>query len=124
LTFTGKADKPAISPGGDFVAYLNDKQLQVQDLAGGQPITIASGPDLRVPRWMPDGLQVLLARAAESEQAGSGLFVIPRTGGTARKLTSYGMYYTPNPSGDSLLWGYIDAFRILHVKTAEERKFG
>jgi Tol biopolymer transport system component/predicted Ser/Thr protein kinase len=123
LTFTGKADNPAISPGGDFVAYINDKQLQVQDLAGGQPITIASGPGLRVPRWMPDGLQVLSARSAESEQAGRGLFVIPRTGGTARKLTSYGFYYTPSPGGDSLLCGYIDAFRILHVKTAEERKF-
>jgi Tol biopolymer transport system component len=124
LTFTGKADNPAISPGGDFVAYINDKQLQVQDLAGGQPITIASGPGLRKPQWMPDGLQVLFARFMESEQAGSGIFVIPRTGGTARKLTSYALYYTPSPDGDSLLCGFVDDFRILRLKTAEEHESG
>jgi Tol biopolymer transport system component/predicted Ser/Thr protein kinase len=123
LTFTGKAGSPAISPGGDFVAYVNDKQLLVQDLAGGHPITIAAAKHLWGPRWTPDGLQVMFA-ATESEQAGRGLFVIPRMGGTARKLAANpASYYAPSPDGDSLLRGPAFRFSIVHLKTAEERKF-
>jgi len=102
---------------------INDKQLLVQDLAGGQPITIAGAKYLWGPRWTPDGLQVMFA-ARESDPTRSGLFVIRRTGGTARKLTSYGLYYTASPNGDSLLYGAVIWFRILRLKTAEERPFG
>jgi Tol biopolymer transport system component/predicted Ser/Thr protein kinase len=122
LTFTGKAGSPAISPGGDFVAYVNDKQLLVQDLAGGHPITIAAANYLWGPRWAPDGLQVMFS-ASESEPARRGLFLIPRTGGTPRKLANPASYYALSPDGDWLLRGIAFGFSIVRLKTTEERKF-
>ncbi|HEX4932039.1 MAG TPA: LpqB family beta-propeller domain-containing protein, partial [Gemmatimonadaceae bacterium] len=53
----GDGDTPAISPRGDVVAYVRDRQIWVAPLDGSQPprrLFSARG-DLREPAWSPDG---------------------------------------------------------------------
>jgi len=53
----GDGDTPAISPRGDVVAYVRDRQIWVAPLDGSRPprrLFSARG-DLREPAWSPDG---------------------------------------------------------------------
>jgi eukaryotic-like serine/threonine-protein kinase len=78
---------PAVSPDGKFVAYSRmtpaESRLVVQQLAGGEPVTVARWPGLysALPSWSPDG-----ARLAYTSPR--GLEVIPALGGASRLLTT------------------------------------
>ena len=56
---------PAISPDGKLVAYSRmtpaESRLVVQQLAGGEPVTVARWPGLypAIPAWSPDGARLL-----------------------------------------------------------------
>jgi Tol biopolymer transport system component len=78
---------PALSPDGKFVAYSRmtpaETRLVVQQLAGGEPVTVARWPGLysATPSWSPDG-----SRLAYSSPR--GLEVIPALGGASRLLAA------------------------------------
>jgi serine/threonine protein kinase len=75
---------PAVSPDGKLVAYSRmtpaESRLVIQQLAGGEPVTVARWPSLysALPSWSPDG-----ARLAYSSPR--GLEVIPALGGASRR---------------------------------------
>ncbi|MGH7512344.1 MAG: hypothetical protein ACREOQ_05395, partial [Gemmatimonadales bacterium] len=78
---------PAISPDGKLVAYgrvtPTESRLVVQQLAGGEPVTVARWPGswAAVSAWSPDGARLLLSSPR-------GLEVVPALGGVSRVLTS------------------------------------
>jgi Tol biopolymer transport system component/tRNA A-37 threonylcarbamoyl transferase component Bud32 len=78
---------PALSPDGKLVAYSRmtpaETRLVVQQLAGGEPVTVARwlGLHSALPSWSPDG-----ARLAYSSPR--GLEVIPALGGASRLLAT------------------------------------
>ncbi|MGH7497397.1 MAG: protein kinase domain-containing protein [Gemmatimonadales bacterium] len=78
---------PAISPDGKLVAYSrmtpSESRLVVQQLAGGEPVTVARWPGLypAIPAWSPDGARLLYTDPG-------GLEVVPALGGASRLLAA------------------------------------
>jgi hypothetical protein len=96
VTFIGDASYPAVSPDGNFIAYVRGEpweetnvllrplvrqKVVIQDLAGGgRPVDLRECATLcQGLAWSPDGTSLLVADA--------GLKVIPRLGGDFRSVT-------------------------------------
>ncbi len=88
---------PQISPDGREVAYVlvqvNEKEdrydtslWSVATSGSGAPKRLTAGPRDSSPRWSPDGRTVAFVRAA-GEKDKPQIFLLPMSGGEARKLT-------------------------------------
>ena len=88
---------PQISPDGREVAYVlvqvNEKEdrydtslWSVATSGSGAPKRLTAGPRDSSPRWSPDGRTVAFVRAP-GEKDKPQIFLLPMSGGEARKLT-------------------------------------
>jgi tRNA A-37 threonylcarbamoyl transferase component Bud32 len=112
LTFNGVAGRPAISPDGDFVAYVETScrharlslcrsSLVLQEVGSTQPRVLLSGAlSLQSPRWSHDGMTLVVAGVLDEGR--EGLFAIPRLTGTPARIGPLGVYDT-HPSADSVM---------------------
>jgi Tol biopolymer transport system component len=110
VTFSGDVAAAALSPDHRTIAFLaqepgGDLRLMVRDVGGGEALEIWRGSGAVTHAWMPDGQQVLVAtgfgRAVE-QGAGTGpsVWLVPRFGGTARRLgASAGPYLALSHDG-------------------------
>jgi Tol biopolymer transport system component len=93
LTFSGNALMAALSPDGQFLAYVapseDSQRVVVQDMAGGTPDTIAamSGeyPGVVNVEWSPEGTRLLLGTEGRA-------LILPRLGGTLRSIGGGGQF--------------------------------
>ena len=92
ISFVGDAYMPAISPDGNFVAYLTedagDQKLMLQALSGGARVELLHAPLLVDPRWSPDGLELVFRGSLDGNTRGT--FVLARLGGAPRRVTEFG----------------------------------
>jgi Tol biopolymer transport system component len=95
VTFVGDVSSAAVSPDGEFLAYVAGRQLRVQDLAGGEPLVLLDsvwlkpGTDLQ---WSGDGSLLFFI----GRQAGSGStagYLVHRLGGTPQRVDVAGFYF-------------------------------
>jgi serine/threonine protein kinase len=91
ITFTGKVSYPAISPDGNFIAYVCEvsaveKKVFVQDLTGGQPLEVFKDKSIFHLRWSPDGSELLISAGNDSVY---GCYIVPRLGGTSQRFASF-----------------------------------
>jgi len=91
LTYTGKAQGAAISPDGQFLAYVESlppSRLVVTDLAGGSvhPITTVRGYEFEY-SWSYDGATILFTGMDSTGRIVTVLF--PRLGGAPRPLLTH-----------------------------------
>jgi len=112
LTFNGRSEKPAISPAGDFVAFVETtcepsqvgncrSALMVQEVGSTQTrVLLRDARSLRAPRWSSDGKAVVVA--GELDEDRQGLFAIALLTGTPQLIGPLGAYDT-HPAGDSVL---------------------
>jgi Tol biopolymer transport system component/DNA-binding winged helix-turn-helix (wHTH) protein len=95
--------EPALSPDGSAVAFASDRsgsfEIYVVGLAhGSQEIAITSdGQNNLQPAWSPDGRWL-----AFYSRNGGGLWVVPSTGGTPRRLVESGSNPAWSPDSNSI----------------------
>ena len=109
LTTSGDASQPALSPDAKMMAYvLGGTDLVVQDLAGGDPLTIVRGAlALSQPRWAPDGSTLLFL--GEVRPSDAGLYVVPRLGGAPRKIADPSLAFAIHPGGENVVVSRFDS---------------
>ncbi len=110
VTFTGRAALPAMSPDGDVLAYVEhdceqlghenrgsydgvpcSASLIVQDTGSSTPVRIVERVQaIRGVRWLSSGTALVIDATLDS--ARSGLFVVPRLGGTVRRVGDAGLF--------------------------------
>ena len=115
ITFTGTAYDPGISPDGSMVAYYAKEldetgSLVLQDLSGGQSLTLLSGITARSEfhsfiKWSSDGTLLAVNTEIEGKQ---GIYIIPRLGGQPRVIetNSTSLFHDWSPDGNTLVVTY------------------
>ncbi|MFZ5519293.1 MAG: protein kinase domain-containing protein [Candidatus Zhuqueibacterota bacterium] len=103
ITFSGEASYPAISPDGNFIAYIvgsqGDQKLMVQELAGGRPLEIFSGLNFLTLKWSPNGAELITT--VTFKDSNGGTFFVPRRGGASRRVR-IGALLSPSPDGSHI----------------------
>jgi Tol biopolymer transport system component/predicted Ser/Thr protein kinase len=108
LTFSGRALRPSLSPDGKQVAFLwfgdqfNEGGVYVQLVNGGNPLRLPIDSAGGRPAWSPDGSEIAFVN-------GSGLYVMPALGGTARKITPF----DGNGDPDGVSWAASRSFFVV-----------
>lgn len=117
VTFTGETSLPAVSPGGESIAYRTsfgrgDERLYVQDLSGGEPLEIGRYNRLYRIRWSPTGedLLVHVGRYQEDEMEYRTLLV-PRLGGSSRTFPE-APQFDWSPDGQRFVYAHAAAKRL------------
>ena len=97
MTFTGDVEMSALSPDGRTVAYVPGgfDRVLVRELSGGQPASIWTGSVMGL-SWLPDGSHLVVIGSNRS------VWIVPRLGGTARRVGHPGRMAAPSPDGAAL----------------------
>jgi serine/threonine-protein kinase len=118
ITFSGDVSSTAISPDGRSIAYASGEQRKavrvlVRDIAGGQALELWKGASVLNLAWTADGAHVIVAGDARS----SGLWLIPRLGGSPRLISAPGAHVTTSPDGSEIAVSWLNeaGFRVVPV---------
>jgi eukaryotic-like serine/threonine-protein kinase len=112
----GLETNAAISPDGKLVAYSRitpaESRLVVQQLAGGEPVTVGSWPGVvtSMPAWSPDGARLML-------RSPRGIEIVPALGGVPRLLVASSAEFRPAwgawaPEGNAVAYTSADTVYI------------
>lgn len=106
FTFHGGLQRQATwSPDGRSVAYTSDaagsSDIWVQTLAETPAVRVTSSPaEDSQPDWSPDGKWLVF----RSERDGGGLYVVPSSGGSERRIVDFGYRPKWSPDGSVVLF--------------------
>jgi serine/threonine-protein kinase len=114
ITFTGRANEPALSPDGRSLVYVSTNQsLAVQRLDGGDPVVLV--PPSRwvfAPRWTDDGKAILFCMMPDSSRL-AATWMIPSTGGAAHEVLQDIDAFDAGPDSTTALLSQRESHRIL-----------
>ena len=103
----GLTTMPALSPGGDLLAYASDRSgrgdldIWVSQSGGGSPLRLTDDPaDDHSPDFSPDGKQVVF----RSDRGGGGIYLTSALGGSARLLIAGGKRPRFSPDGSRIAY--------------------
>jgi hypothetical protein len=110
-TFTGRSWNPALSPDGTFLAYVDRtcshgqelcrNALMIQEIGTNRPVPVLQDvTNIDYVHWTRDGTSLVLS--GDLGTAGKGLFILPRLGGTPRRVADEGNFDT-NLASDSVV---------------------
>ena len=124
VTFIGNVRGIALSPDGRTAAYgttgVTEGHVMVRDVAGGQAIDIWQGDLVVEMKWLPDGSAIVVTGIQKNE---IGVWVVPRLGGTARRLPTTGAHLAVSPDGQQLALAMQNSagFHVLPLVGGERR---
>ncbi len=104
--FQSNKQAPALSPDGRFVAFSSrgpensggaDIWVKAVDSEALRRLTATPQFTETSPAWSPDGREIAFIRAGE------GVFIVPASGGTERKVSESGIWTAWAPDGKSIL---------------------
>jgi Tol biopolymer transport system component len=108
LTFSGRDASPTVSPDGQMVAFVSDRDGQgriwLKQLKGGGEAPLTEGEDL-APRFSPDGSSVLFGRLEGNTAA---IYRTALVGGQARRLVENAFEADWSPDGTRLVLVRLD----------------
>ena len=108
LTFSGRDSSPSVSPDGQMVAFVSDRdgssRIWLKQLRGGGEAPLTEGEDF-APRFSPDGSSILFARLQGNLP---GIFRTALVGGQPRRLVDQTFAADWSPDGDRLVFVRID----------------
>ena len=123
VTFTGDAIYPAISPDGQFIAYVTGKpdveqKVMVQDMAGGEPLNVYQAKYCHNLRWSPDGAELIVKGDSTYEAV-----LIPRLGGRIRSIPSW-WFQCWSPDGSQIANAFVNmkVIQITSKNTGESAR--
>jgi Tol biopolymer transport system component len=101
VTFTGDVTISALSPDGRTVAYVagvpgGENRVLVSDIGGVPASPIWTGNDVMALSWLPDGSHLVVIAGNRR------VWIVPRLGGTARRVADSGRMAAPSPDGAAL----------------------
>ena len=124
VTFTGADASPAISPDGRFVAYVSDdppsRHVTVREVAGSQPVTIASSTEAGMLRWSPDGSRLMFFLRGPDR---NGIYVSSRTGGSLTQIAGGPHRSCWSPDGETIatVQPFVGRVRLLEWRSGATR---
>jgi serine/threonine protein kinase len=99
LTFSGSVQSAAISPDGQFLAFVSESAgsayLMLQESRGGRAISLARAGRMGLVTWSGDGAEV---RSFAYDAGSSYIQTVPRLGGPTR-LIQVSPWSMPSPDG-------------------------
>src|SRR5205807_3743748 len=87
VTFSARANEPALSPDGRTLAYVSDgRALVLEPLGGGESAILLRSPAwIAGPRWSPDGQWLYFTMLRDADQS-AAIYRIPSSGGAPVQL--------------------------------------
>jgi Tol biopolymer transport system component len=120
VTFVGDVKHHAFSPDGGYAVYVSAigsavPRLTVQDLASGTTIPLFSARLFGRPAWSPDGTSIAIAALVDDST--SGVYMVPRLGGTPRRLLPFPMEELAwSPDGEQIAMCFAGGKRMLFAR--------
>jgi len=118
--------QPAISPNGEFVAYLSDRsgkiELWLQQVGGGEPIQLTHATEqVDAPAFFPDGKRILYERSS-ADQTKSAIEAISTLGGEPQVLIQGGHIMGPalSPDGRQISYSELNHGDLRLVTTSSD----
>jgi Tol biopolymer transport system component len=104
LTYTGADFAPDASRDGKLIVYTSEREgrqsIWLKQYPGGDEVALTSGPD-ELPRFSPDGTQILFIRLAGAKR---DLYRVPVVGGEPRKVLDDVLFADWSPDGREIVF--------------------
>ena len=125
VTFTGRETTPSLSPDGRRIAYVStqspNRKVVVQEADEGGAVEVFSAPEAGGLRWSPDSSELMFwARGGEK----TGLYIVPRSGGGARRLGGGPVVACWSPDGSTIAIAAFVARKIGFInRLGQQQRF-
>jgi len=122
ITFSARANEPALSPDGRTLAYVSEgRALVLEPLGGGESVILVRSPAwIAGPRWSPDGQWLYFTMLRDATQS-AAVYRIPSRGGAPNKVADAMGPIDLSPDGRTLVREAGDSLILYDVRTGRER---